>query len=110
MTLYERLLKIEHRAAMAWLVVVAITHKAAGVASRMWMVLAVSIPALAGGGLARTALPLAFARAARGPWRGRLFVPAALLAGVLVAMSNLPLMARVWLSETALKDGRGGLF
>jgi hypothetical protein len=110
MTLYERLRKVEHWAAGAWLLVVCIAYTDTGVAFPLWMVLAAATIALAGWWLARTALSLALARDLKESWRSRLWLPAALSIGILLAFSNAPLIARLWLSESSLKQGNAGLF
>lgn len=110
MTLYERLRGLERWTASAWLVVVAAAYTDAGVAFPLFMVLVTALIALGGWWLARTGLSLVFARDVKESWRSRLFLPAALVCGVLLASSDLPLMLRLRLSETSLKSGGTGLF
>ena len=110
MTLYERLWRAERWAAGAWLLVDAIAHSDGGVAFPLFLALVAGAIALAGWWLARTALTLAFAREKQEPWRSRLWVPSALLLGLLLAWSDVPLMIRVRLGEVSLKQGHHGLF
>lgn len=110
MTLYDRLRRAERWGAGVWLLAVAAAHSDAGVAFPLFMAMAAGLIALAGWWLARTTLSLAFAREVKEPWRSRLWVPSALLLGVLLAWSDVPLMIRVRLSESAMTQGHAGLF
>ncbi len=108
MTPGRTLLTIERTAATAWLIAVAFTHSDAGVAFPVWIVLFVTMLALAVWWMLRMIVN-GFSRARGESWRSRLVVPAAIAAGLAIAASDVMLIVRLRLSETALRGSASAL-
>lgn len=94
--------RVERAAAVVWLAVAAYAFSDAGVSYRLWMALFLWMLALAGWWLLRSAAALFSGFRGTESWRSRLFVPAILATGILIAMTPVLLIVRVRASERAL--------